>query len=111
VRLGPHPAHRRAGLCCGTTLRLSGPAHRRAVIGMDPHKRSATIEVMDNDEVVLGGGLYGTDLPECPAMRRREMIAVAAAGTCATDCPTGTTRSCWPSAASPSITMGPAVHA
>jgi transposase len=26
------------------------------VIGMDPHKRSATIEVMASDEAVLGGG-------------------------------------------------------
>ena len=33
------------------------------VIGMDPHKRSATIEVMDSDEAVLGGGRYGTDVP------------------------------------------------
>ncbi len=24
------------------------------VIGMDPHKRSATIEVMDRDETILG---------------------------------------------------------
>ena len=31
------------------------------VIGMDPHKRSATIEVMTADEAVLGGGRYGTD--------------------------------------------------
>ena len=31
------------------------------VIGMDPHKRSATIEVMAADEAVLGGGRYGTD--------------------------------------------------
>lgn len=31
------------------------------VIGMDPHKRSATIEVMAGDEVVLGGGRYATD--------------------------------------------------
>jgi transposase len=30
------------------------------VIGMDPHKRSATIEVMAGDESVLGGGRYGT---------------------------------------------------
>ena len=28
----------------------------RVVIGMDPHKRSATIEVMDAEEAVLGGG-------------------------------------------------------
>ena len=33
----------------------------RVVIGMDPHKRSVTIEVMAPDESVLGGGRYGTD--------------------------------------------------
>lgn len=33
----------------------------RVVIGMDPHKRSVTIEVMTADETVLGGGRYGTD--------------------------------------------------
>jgi len=33
----------------------------RVVIGMDPHKRSVTIEVMDGDETVLGGGRFGTD--------------------------------------------------
>jgi transposase len=33
----------------------------RVVIGMDPHKRSATIEVMTADENVLGGGRFGTD--------------------------------------------------
>jgi hypothetical protein len=27
---------------------------------MDPHKRSATIEVMAGDESILGGGRYGT---------------------------------------------------
>jgi transposase len=32
------------------------------VIGMDPHKRSATIEVMAGDETVLGGGRYATDV-------------------------------------------------
>ncbi|UFN45216.1 IS110 family RNA-guided transposase [Nocardioides okcheonensis] len=31
------------------------------VIGMDPHKRSVTIEVMTADETVLGGGRYATD--------------------------------------------------
>ena len=31
------------------------------IIGMDPHKRSATIEVMTADERVVGGGRYGTD--------------------------------------------------
>ncbi len=33
----------------------------KVVIGMDPHKRSATIEVMAGDEAVLGGGRYATD--------------------------------------------------
>jgi transposase len=31
------------------------------VIGMDPHKRSVTIEVMGPEEQVLGGGRYSTD--------------------------------------------------
>ena len=33
----------------------------RVVIGMDPHKRSATIEVLDEDEQPLMGGRFGTD--------------------------------------------------
>jgi len=33
----------------------------RVVIGMDPHKRSATIEVMTADEVIHGGGRFSTD--------------------------------------------------
>ncbi|MFX0539300.1 IS110 family transposase [Ornithinimicrobium sp. Y1847] len=33
----------------------------RVVIGMDPHKRSVTIEVMTADESVVGGGRFGTD--------------------------------------------------
>jgi len=33
----------------------------RVVIGMDPHKRSVTIEVMAGDETVLGGGRFATD--------------------------------------------------
>jgi len=38
------------------------------VIGMDPHKRSATIEVMGGDEAILGGGRYATDVAGCNAM-------------------------------------------
>ena len=38
------------------------------VIGMDPHKRSATIEVMDAEESVLGGGRYATDVAGYRAM-------------------------------------------
>jgi hypothetical protein len=33
----------------------------RIVIGVDPHKSSATIEVLDERQRVLGGGRFGTD--------------------------------------------------
>jgi transposase len=39
--------------------RRSGVA--AVVIGVDPHKLSATIEVLDEREKVLGGGRFGTD--------------------------------------------------
>jgi transposase len=42
----------------------------RVVIGMDPHKRSVTIEVMSADETVLGGGRYTTDEAGFAAMVR-----------------------------------------
>ena len=42
----------------------------RVVIGMDPHKRSVTIEVMTADETVIGGDRYGTDVDGFAAMRR-----------------------------------------
>jgi transposase len=41
---------------------------RQVIIGMDPHKRSATIEVMASDETVVGGGRYGTDVAGYRAM-------------------------------------------
>ena len=37
------------------------PGPDRVVIGMDPHKRSATIEVMAADEAIQGAGRFGTD--------------------------------------------------
>jgi hypothetical protein len=40
----------------------------RVVIGMDPHKRSVTVEVMGADEQVLGGGRYATDVEGCQAL-------------------------------------------
>ena len=40
----------------------------QVIIGMDPHKRSATIEVMTSDEIVVGGGRYGTDVAGYRAM-------------------------------------------
>jgi len=41
---------------------------QRVVIGMDPHKRSVTIEVMTADEGVLGGGRFATDVVGFMAM-------------------------------------------
>ena len=38
------------------------------MIGMDPHKRSVTIEVMTGNESVLGGGRYATDAQGYRAM-------------------------------------------
>ena len=35
--------------------------HPRVVIGMDPHKRSITVEVMEADEHIVGHGRFGTD--------------------------------------------------
>ena len=40
----------------------------RVVIGMDPHKRSVTIEVMTGEETVLAGGRYATDTAGYQAM-------------------------------------------
>ena len=40
----------------------------RVVIGMDPHKRSVTIEVMLADESVVGGGRFDTTAEGCQAM-------------------------------------------
>jgi transposase len=33
----------------------------RVIIGMDPHKRSATIEIINDREKILHTGRYGTD--------------------------------------------------
>ena len=38
------------------------------VIGMDPHKRSATIEIIDDRQKVLSGGRFGTDRDGYKAM-------------------------------------------
>ena len=40
----------------------------RLIIGVDPHKRSATIEVVTDREQVLGQGRYGTDTAGYQAM-------------------------------------------
>ena len=49
-------------------MSLSDRVVNRVVIGMDPHKRSATIEVMAGDETVLGGGRFDTDRAGFAAM-------------------------------------------
>ncbi|MFC5263534.1 hypothetical protein ACFPJ1_15580 [Kribbella qitaiheensis] len=43
---------------------------RALVIGMDPHKRSATVEIMSAHETILGGGRFGTDRDGYAAMLR-----------------------------------------
>ena len=40
------------------------------IIGVDPHKLSATIEVVDDDEMVLAAGRFGTDKAGYAAMRK-----------------------------------------
>jgi hypothetical protein len=50
----------------------------RVVIGMDPHKHSATIEVMDDPEAVLDGARFGTDTA---GYRAHAGLCPAAAGT------------------------------
>ena len=47
-----------------------GQQGQRVVVGMDPHKRSVTIEVMTGDETILRGGRYATDEAGFAAMRR-----------------------------------------
>jgi transposase len=42
----------------------------RVVIGMDPHKRSATVEVMSANETILAGGRFGTDRDGYAALLR-----------------------------------------
>jgi transposase len=41
---------------------------KHVIIGMDPHKRSATIEVIDHRENVLAQGRFGTDRDGYQAM-------------------------------------------
>ena len=48
---------------------LAGQDADRVVVGMDPHKRSVTIEVMAGDETVLGGGRFATTVEGYRAMR------------------------------------------
>ena len=46
----------------------AGERQQRVVVGMDPHKRSVTIEVMLADETVVGGGRFDTTVEGYAAM-------------------------------------------
>jgi transposase len=48
-----------------------GSTTARVFIGMDPHKRTATIEVMCADETIVGGARFGTDRDGYASMLRR----------------------------------------
>ena len=43
---------------------------KQVIIGVDPHKLSATIEVVDHDEKLLGSGRFSTDQAGYAAMRK-----------------------------------------
>jgi hypothetical protein len=55
-----------------TTFQARRSGVAAVVIGVDPHKLSATTEVLDEQERVLGGGRFGTDRDGY-----RQMIAMA----------------------------------
>ena len=40
------------------------------IIGVDSHKLSATVEVLDRHERLLGSGRFTTDRADCAAMRK-----------------------------------------
>ncbi|MGH3480437.1 MAG: hypothetical protein ACRDQD_26835 [Nocardioidaceae bacterium] len=51
-----------------------------AVVGMDPHKRSVTIEVMTADGSVVGEGRYDTDAAGYRAMLKYPMRVAGSGG-------------------------------
>ena len=51
------------------SLRKARLVMARVFIGVDPHKLSATIEVVDDRETVLATGRFGTDNAGYAAMR------------------------------------------
>jgi transposase len=42
----------------------------QVIIGVEPHKLSGTIEVVDPHEQLLGSGRFTTDRTSCGAVRR-----------------------------------------
>src|SRR3954453_15850446 len=53
-----------------TNSQRRSSAVEQVIIGVDPHKLSATIEVVDHEETVLGSGRFTTDQAGYAAMRR-----------------------------------------
>ena len=53
----------------GQAGRDTGRVVERVVVGMDPHRRSVTIEVMAGDETVFGGDRFATTVEGYRAMR------------------------------------------
>ena len=47
----------------------------RVFIGVDPHKLSATIEVVDDREAVLATGRFGTDKAGYADRKKRPVLA------------------------------------
>jgi hypothetical protein len=54
----------------------------QVIIGVDPHKLSATIEVVDHTERLLGSGRFATDTAGYSAMRKvRQDLARSGVGS------------------------------
>jgi hypothetical protein len=72
----------------------------KVFIGVDPHKLSATIEVVDDRETVLATGRFGTDKAGYAAMRKHVAAYRSGCGRSrAATAPGGHWRSgCWPTA-------------
>lgn len=47
------------------------------VIGMDPHKRSATIEIINDREQILGQGRFTADTPSVITASAEDTLAVS----------------------------------
>ena len=55
---------------------------RQVIIGVDPHKLSATIEIIEGEEQLLGSGRFTTDRAGYAAMPGvREDLATAGLGS------------------------------
>ena len=64
---------------------------QRVTIGVDPHKLSATIEVVDEHETVLAAGRFSTDKAGYAAMRKH--VEAWPERTWAVECSNGAGRS------------------